>query len=132
MSIDERLRIWGHNEVLAMNALSNSGRPDDIIIVLDSRDSLAGGILRALSESQGTDFAAHEAKVSKRGEIPVGILLVQASIAARLLERQNPTVAEALRTKQPREGHVFALIIAAEGTVLLMPKRVAYKVMGSA
>ncbi len=124
---DERLHIWKNNEAIVMHRLnSEKVRPTDVVLLIDTTCDMGQAMVRVMYQRgtltqdtiDGLDKIARSVTM-----IPTLCCLLERDVAISLAEINTPRIAEAIRSKQIPPGHIFAMVVAASGTLLLAPKR---------
>lgn len=89
--------------VAIAGVMADGGDTSDLVVlVLDTRGDVGGGIARALSARHPKlNVDRHERVVLGKGEIPTAIAIVEVALARALLAESNPTVSKALAVRPP-------------------------------
>ncbi len=132
MSQDERLRLWLYNrDHAALMLARESDLTGQLLLVVDARDPVGGGIAKVLADQQHMDLDAHARKTLAKNEIPTLISIMPTDLIRTVIAEANPLVAEALG-RSPAPGGIWVIVIAAGGTSLLQTRAMTASHAGSA
>jgi hypothetical protein len=122
--VQERLHLVRENDgliaVAVGKAMSRLGHDDVVVLVLDTRDSVARDLAQVLVErSTDLNLDHEEARIlAKRDMVPTGIAVIPLAAARAGFSVSHPMIADGLGATPP-EGRVRVVVVAAGGATLV-------------